>query len=197
MEKGGLYGATPAIWICRKPGINLTKLQILGYASLEDLKVGRWMGQGNLDWSANGSLDVGALYDQITESKGKSLLEGGIVANVKEREGFLYAAKRVTPNINIDFGECVELNGRPVIVNGRSILRPNQPVSVILDFKNVEGTFNIIVTDKERITHKPNMRTSTTPLITVSNDANYSYNYNMHITKTIMQEEDKKADCKA
>ena len=196
MEKGSLQFASPSIWVCRKPGINLTRLQELGYASLEDLSVGRWMGQGSLDWSANGSLDAKALYDEITEFEGNSLLQGGIVANTEEKEGFIYWAKKVTPSFNIDFGECVELNGRPVVVNGRSILRENQPVSVLLDFKNVEGTFNIIVTDKMRIKYKPNMRTSTTPLITVTNYAKYNYNFNMHITKTIMQEEDEKADCK-
>ena len=86
MEKGSLYGASPAIWVCRKPGINLTRLQDLGYASLEDLRVGRWMGEGNLDWSANGSLDAAILYKQITEFEGNSLLEGGIVANTDKTQ---------------------------------------------------------------------------------------------------------------
>ena len=196
MEKGSLKDAAPSIWVCRKPGINLTRLQELGYASLEDLSVGRWMGQGNLDWSANGSLHAAALYDQITEFEGNSLLQGGIIANEDEREGMIFRAKKVNPSFNIDFGECIEILGMPVFVGGKIILRPNQPSSLILDFKNVEGTFDIIVTDEQRIKYKPNMRTSTTPLITVSNSYKYSYNYNMHVTQTIMQEEDAKADCK-
>ena len=196
MEKGSLRDASPAIWVCREPGINMTRLQELGYDSLQDLSIGRWMGEGCLDWSANGSLDAETLYDQITEFEGKSLLEGEIIANREKKEGFIYWAKEVNPSFNIHFGECVEIIGRPVVVGGKSILRPNQPATLVLDFKNMEGTFNIIVTDKQRIKYKPNMRTSTTPLITVTNSAKYSYNYVTHVTKTIMQEEDKNADCK-
>ena len=74
--------------------------------------------------------------------------------------------------------------------------RENLPVIAIIDFKNVEGTFNILVTDKQRMKYIPNLRTSTTPLITVTNYAKYNYNYNIHVTKTTMQEEDENADCK-
>ena len=69
-------------------------------------------------------------------------------------------------------------------------------MTAIVDFKNVEGTFNILVTDKQRMKYIPNLRTSTTPLITVTNYAKYNYNYNIHVTKTTMQEEDENADCK-
>ena len=195
MEKGSLRFGFPAMWVCRKPGINMARLQELGYESLEDLRVGRWMGEGSLDWSANNSLDAATLYREITRFEGNSLVEGDIVANT-EKAGMVYVAKPVKPSFNIDFGECVELIGRPIIVNGESNLPENRPVSAILDFKNVEGTFNIIVTDKQRMKYTPNLRTSTTPLIPVTNYAKYSYNYNIHVTKTIMQEEDENADCK-
>ena len=150
IEKGELRFSFPAMWVCRKPGINMLRLQELGYASLEDLRVGKWMGGGYLDWSANGSMDPATLYSQITRFKGNSLLEGDIIANT-EREGFVLAAKTVKPSFNIDFGECVEVYGRPIIVKGDNTLRPNQPVTAILDFKNLDGNFNIIVTDKQRI----------------------------------------------
>ena len=39
MEKGTIRLAPPLIWVCRDPGINMTRLQELGYASLEDLRV--------------------------------------------------------------------------------------------------------------------------------------------------------------
>ena len=195
IEKGSLRGAFPSIWVCRKPGINLTRLQELGYATLEDLQVGRWMGKGQLDWSANNSLDPTVLYSEITRFEGESLLEGGIIANT-EKDGILYVAKEVTPIFNIDFGECVELESRPVIVEGRVMIRKNQPVILILDFKNVKGTFNIIVTDKTRMKNKPSLKTSTTPLISATDYATYSYNYNTQIKQIIMQEEDENADCK-
>ena len=196
MKKGGLRFGFPAIWVCRKPGINMTRLQELGYASLEDLRVGKWMGEGHLDWTANNSLDADTLYSEITRFEGRSLAEGDIVANT-EKAGLEYVASPVTPSFNIDFGECVELFGKPILVNNeKTILPPNRPASAILDFKNVKGTFNILVTDKKRMKYKPNLRTSTTPLIWVTDNAKYLYNYNIHVTKTIMQEEDKNADCK-
>ena len=140
------------------------------------------MGEGSLDWSANNTLDAAALYSEITRFEGNSLVEGDIVANT-EKTGMIYVPKPVKPSFNIDFGECVELIGRPIIVNGESNLPPNRPVSAVLDFKNVKGTFNIIVTDKQRMKYMPNLRTSTTPLITVTDDAKFNFNYNVHVTK--------------
>ena len=104
-------------------------MQALGYATLQDLRVGRWNGEGYLDWSANGSLDVDQLYNQITRFEGRSLLEGDIVAN-GEDEGFIFKAEPVKPFFNIDFGECVNVIGMgPWFVDGkRKQLRPNQPV---------------------------------------------------------------------
>ena len=49
MEKGGLHQNSPLIWVCRKPGINMAKLEELGYGSLDDLRIGRWNGEGSLD----------------------------------------------------------------------------------------------------------------------------------------------------
>ena len=123
MEKGSLHRAAPLMWVCRKPGINLRRLQELGYISLEDLRLGRWMGKGHLDWTANNSLDPAALYAEITRFEGRSLLKGGIIANT-EKDGFIAWAKNVSPKFNIDFGECIQLHLRPV-VKGRVILRPN------------------------------------------------------------------------
>ena len=68
---------------------------------------------------------------------------------------------------------------------------------LVLDFKNLEGTFSILVTDSQRMKYEPNMRTSTTPFLTVTNYAKYNYNYHIHVTKTVMQQEDDKAECKA
>ena len=197
MEKGSLYQNSPLIWVCRKPGINMVKLEELGYGSLDDLRIGRWNGEGSLDWTANNTIQAEQLYKEITRFEGKSLLEGDIVANT-EREAFAYRAQPVRPGFNLDFGECVDLEGLgPWISQGkRQKPRPNQPATIIVDFKNVEGTFGILVTDKQRMKHRPNMKTSTTPLITVTNNAKYNYNYNIHVTKTIMQEEDKNADCR-
>ena len=153
------------------------------------------MRKGHLDWTANNSLDPAVLYAEITRFEGKSMLESGIVANTK-KDGILYVAKKVTPSFNIDFGECVELEAKPVFVRGRVIIRKNQPVILILDFKDVKGTFNIIVTDKKRMKNQPSLKTSTTPIITATYYAKYSYNYNTQIKQTKMQEEDKNADCK-
>ena len=91
IEKGSLRGAFPSIWVCRKPGINLTRLQELGYATLEDLQVGRWMGEGQLDWSANNSLDPTALFSEITRFEGESLLEGGIIAKLLDEKWNTFA----------------------------------------------------------------------------------------------------------
>ena len=191
--KGTLRDALPLIWVCRKPGINTSRLQELGYASLEDLRLGRWNGEDSLDWSANNTIQVEQLYREITRFEGKSLLEGDIVANT-EREAFAYESQPVKPNFNIDFGECVHLAAQGPWFGMQ--LRETQPVIAIVDFKNVEGTFNILVTDKQRMKYIPNLKTSTTPLITVTNYAKYNYNYNIHVTKTTMQEEDENADCK-
>ena len=38
MERGSLRFGFPAMWVCRKPGINMARLQELGYESLEDLR---------------------------------------------------------------------------------------------------------------------------------------------------------------
>ena len=157
MQKGGLQFTPPLIWVCRNPGINLSRLQELGYASLEDLRVGRWNREESLDWSANNTMQAEQLYSEITRFEGKSLLEGEVVANT-EREAFVYESQPVEPSFNIDFGECVNVYGRgPMFVQGkRLLLRENQPVMAIVDFKNVEGTFNILVTDKQRMKHIPN-----------------------------------------
>ena len=92
--KGTLRDAFPLIWVCRKPGINTARLQELGYASLEDLRLGRWNGEGSLDWSANNTIQVEQLYREITRFEGESLLEGDIVANT-EREAFAYESRPV------------------------------------------------------------------------------------------------------
>ena len=197
-EKGSLKGALPLLWVCRNPGINISRMQELGYATLEDLRLGRWNGEGYLDWSANNSIGIEQLYNQVTRFEGRSLLEGDIVAN-SESEGFVFKAVPVCPFFNIDFGECVNLVSLgPWFVNGkRKALRENQPVVLVLDFKNLEGTFSILVTDQQRMKYEPNMRTSTTPFLTVTSFANYNYNYHIHVTETVMQEKDVKAECKA
>ena len=194
MEKGILRFAPPLIWVCRNPGINMARLQEFGYASLEDLRVGRWNGEGSLDWSANNTIQEEQLYSEVTRFEGKSLLAGDIIAKNTEREAFVYESQPVKPNFNIDFGECVHLAAQGPWFGMQ--LRETQPVIAIVDFKNVEGTFNILVTDKQRMKYIPNLKTSTTPLITVTNYAKYNYNYNIHVTKTTMQEEDENADCK-
>ena len=108
-----------------------------------------WNGEGSLDGTANNTIQAEQLYKEIARFEGKSLLEGDIVANT-EREAFSYREQPVQPSFNVDW-KMIET-------------RPNQPATVIVDFKNVEGTFGILVTDKQRMKYRPNMKTSTTPL---------------------------------
>ena len=85
----------------------MARLQELGYASLEDLRVGRWNGEGSLDWSANNTIQEEQLYSEVTRFEGKSQLAGDIIANT-EREAFVCESQ---PNLNIDFGEYVNVVG--------------------------------------------------------------------------------------
>ena len=180
--KAPIYRALPLYWVCHNPGVNITRLEEFGYSSIEDLREGKRIGtEDRLDWPT----DMAEMYTEITTFEGGNLIESNIVS-----EDSVYRAFKVNPEYNFDFGSCVEIKatGRP---RGR---RPNVLPSIELNFENLKGAYTLYVTDIQRRKYKPNLLTSKTPPIHYVPNANR--NYNVHITKTVLQADDPKSDCK-
>ena len=179
--KAPIYRALPLYWVCHNPGINITRLKEFGYSSVEDLRVGKRTGvEDKLDWPT----DMAEMYKEITTFEGGNLMESKIVS-----DDSVYRAFKVNPEYNFDFGSCVEIRaiGRP------PDMRTNELPSIELNFENLKGAYTLYVTDIQRRKYKPNLLTSKTPPIQYVQNANR--NYNVHITKTVMQADDPNADC--
>ena len=186
--KEPVYKALPLYWVCHNPGINVTRLNDFGYSSVEDLRVGkRNSSEDRLDWPTN----ISEMYKEITKFEGGNLMESKIVPE----ENVYSVAVKVNPEFNFDFGSCVEIGPKwtmPVKVPFK--MRPNQLNSLELHFDNLEGDFTLYVTDSQRRKYKPSLLTSKSPPIQYVPNANR--NYNVHITKTVLQADDPKSDCK-
>jgi hypothetical protein len=167
----------------------MTRLQELGYSSLEALKAGRRAGRV-MDW-----VGMDQLYKEVTAVKGGNIMDGEIIADSNIQT---FGLAGISPQYNLDFGACVELvPGRPMKDGVPVRFRHNQPVVLRLDFQRLDGDFSIFLTDKLRRKYKPDLQTFKSPAITYSRDAGVNRYYKVHLHKTVLQEADPKAECRA